>query len=300
MIKGANKIVFTVLICVIFVAKSNANGAGLVFTKNLAFGMRGNDVFALQQNLINNGFLKIPAPTGYFGSGTRKALALWQSSVGISPSVGYFGSISRAKMNITTKQASAAIPSTQGAIATAATTTGITPVSVATATMPVGTTTVPVVSIHDGSPVRLTIPKINVDAGFQYTGITPDGVMEIPNNIVDIGWFTGSQRPGEKGVSIITGHVAQIRGGVVVKPGVFNNLNELRAGDKLYVLNDRGESIQFVVRESRNYEPSANTTDVFTSTDDGAHLNIITCEGTWNPEKLSYSQRLVVFTDAVR
>ena len=157
-----------------------------------------------------------------------------------------------------------------------------------------------VVNTKNGSPVHLKIPKINVDAGFQYNGLTPDGTMEIPNNVVDIGWFTGSVRPGEKGTSVITGHVAQIRGGVLMKPGVFINLKELSVGDTLTVLNDKGESFTFVVRETRNYDPSADATDVFMAKDNGAHLNIITCEGTWHPDQLSYSQRLVVFTDLVR
>ena len=162
------------------------------------------------------------------------------------------------------------------------------------------TTSVAIVNTKNGSPVHLKIPKINVDAGFQYNGLTPDGVMEIPNNVVDIGWFTGSVRPGEKGTSVITGHVAQIRGGVLTKPGVFINLKELGVGDTLTVLNDKGESFTFVVRETRNYDPSADATDVFMAKDNGAHLNIITCEGTWHPDQLSYSQRLVVFTDLVR
>jgi LPXTG-site transpeptidase (sortase) family protein len=148
--------------------------------------------------------------------------------------------------------------------------------------------------------MRLIIPELNVIADFQYNGLTPDGTMEIPTNIVDAGWYTGSPRPGEKGVAIITGHVAQIRKSVVTKPGVFYNLNELRPGDKLYVLNDKGETITFVVRESRLYDPTADATDVFTSNDNGAHLNIITCEGTWNQDQLSYSQRLVIFADAVQ
>jgi len=41
-----------------------------------------------------------------------------------------------------------------------------------------------------------------------------------------------------------------------------------------------------------------DSADVFRATDDGAHLNLITCEGTWSQAQLSYSQRLVVFTDA--
>jgi sortase (surface protein transpeptidase) len=83
----------------------------------------------------------------------------------------------------------------------------------------------------------------------------------------------------------------------MTKPGVFYNLSELRAGDLIYVLNDKGVTTEFVVRESRNYDPAADATDVFTSKDVGIHLNLITCEGTWNPGQLSYSQRLVIFTD---
>ncbi|MEK7089564.1 MAG: class F sortase, partial [Patescibacteria group bacterium] len=152
----------------------------------------------------------------------------------------------------------------------------------------------------NGSPIRITIPKLNVDAKFQYNGLKSDGTMEIPNNVVDVGWFTGSARPGEKGVAVVTGHVAQILGGILTKPGVFKNLNELRAGDTIYVTNDKGATTTFVVRESRLYDPLADATSVFTAKDNGSHLNLITCEGTWNAAKQSYSQRLVVFTDAVK
>lgn len=171
---------------------------------------------------------------------------------------------------------------------------------VAPTTTTVAVTSVAATTTSDGSPMRLIIPELNVVAGFQYNGLAADGTMEIPDNIIDVGWYTGSPRPGERGNAIITGHVAQIRKSVVTKQGVFYNLSQLRQGDKLYVINDKGESVTFVVRESRLYDPAADATDVFTSSDNGAHLNIITCEGAWNQDQLSYSQRLVIFTDAVQ
>jgi LPXTG-site transpeptidase (sortase) family protein len=151
--------------------------------------------------------------------------------------------------------------------------------------------------VANGLPVRLRIPILNVDAAFQYTGLKPDGTMEIPTTVVDVGWFTGSARPGQKGTAIITGHIARIRKSIVTKQGVFYNLNRLRPGNKLYVLNDKGESIAFTVRETHLYDPAADATRVFASEDNGAHLNLITCEGAWNQTKLSYTKRLVVFTD---
>jgi hypothetical protein len=45
---------------------------------------------------MNAGYLKITAPTAYFGPATKAALAAWQKDKGISPAVGYFGPISRA------------------------------------------------------------------------------------------------------------------------------------------------------------------------------------------------------------
>lgn len=259
-------------------ASSTAATADFAFTRNLGFGIVGDDVSALQQFLIAGGFLKISTSTGYFGPLTKAAVGAWQASENIYPPAGFFGPISRGKINLAVQQAAAA---------------AIQVPNISITTAPVGATS----TADINNPVRLKIPKLGIDAGFQYNGLKSDGTMEIPTNIIDVGWFTGSPRPGEKGNSIITGHVAQIRGGVLIKPGVFSRLNELKAGDKLYVENGKGESIVFVVRESRNYDPAADATDVFESTDGGVHLNLITCEGTWSSDKLSYSQRLVVFTD---
>jgi len=66
------------------------------FTRNLTVGSKGEDVSALQQVLIDAGYLKINKPTGYFGSLTKAALAEYQKANGISPAVGYFGPKTRA------------------------------------------------------------------------------------------------------------------------------------------------------------------------------------------------------------
>jgi peptidoglycan hydrolase-like protein with peptidoglycan-binding domain len=254
-----------------------ATTTNVVFERNLTLGIRGNDGLALQQFLIAEGFLQIAKPTDYFGPKTRTALILWQRTQHITPPSGFFGILSRGKMNA--RRVIAPI------IMTA------TPTTIATTSALV---------TQNGSPVRLKIPKLSVDAAFQYNGLTTDGIMEIPNNVTDVGWYTGSPQPGEKGVAITTGHVAQIRGGVITKEGVFARLRELIPGDTLSVLNDRGVLNMFIVREIRTYDPAADAHDVFTSDDDGSHLRLITCEGAWEADKQSYTKRLVVFADAVK
>jgi len=142
-------------------------------------------------------------------------------------------------------------------------------------------------------PVRLKIPKINVDASIEYVGVTSKGAMEVPDNAVSVGWFKLGPRPGEKGSAVIAGHFDGKNG----EAGVFIDLYKLNKGDKLYIEDDKGASITFVVRESRIYDPGY-ADDVF-SASESARLNLITCDGVWNGVKKSYSKRLVIFTDII-
>lgn len=80
-------------------ASATAPAGECVFERNLAVGLRGNDVSCLQGYLIKGGFLKVSA-TGYFGPATSAALRAWQQSSGVA-ATGYFGPLSRAKYRAT-------------------------------------------------------------------------------------------------------------------------------------------------------------------------------------------------------
>ena len=148
-----------------------------------------------------------------------------------------------------------------------------------------------------GNPVRLKIPIINVDAAIEYVGLTPDGAMDVPKEKErdNVAWFNLGPRPGDNGSATIAGHYGWKDG----KESVFDNLYKLRKGDKIYIEDDKGEIVSFVVRESRRYDPQADASEVFVSTDGKSHLNLITCEGIWNKVSKSYSQRLVIFTTSL-
>jgi LPXTG-site transpeptidase (sortase) family protein len=161
-------------------------------------------------------------------------------------------------------------------------------------TRPAATVTNIQEEIVQGLPTNLKIPSINVDANVLSVGLTPAGAMDTPKGPSDVAWFNLGKRPGESGSAVITGHYGTWKTG---GGSVFDNLNKLSKGDKLYVTADDGTTTTFVVRETRNYDPKADATNVFSSDDDNSHLNLITCEGTWNKDSKSYSQRLVVFTD---
>jgi len=149
--------------------------------------------------------------------------------------------------------------------------------------------------IKVGLPVRLVIPGINVDAHIGYAGTAPDGTMEITKSQDDVAWYEPGTRPGNVGSAVIAGHYGSLNG----KYSVFSYLSKLNKGDTLSIKDHNGKLINFIVRESRTYDPAANATDIFNSTDGKSHLNLITCEGSWNQAKESYSYRRVVFTDKV-
>ncbi len=144
-----------------------------------------------------------------------------------------------------------------------------------------------------GTPTRLIIPNIHIDAHIEQIGLTADGAMDTPKETSNVGWFMFGSRPGEIGTATMAGH----SGWKNNKPVVFDSLSDLQVGDLVYVENTEKIIHTFVVREMRIYDENADTISVFTSSDGIPHLNLITCNGTWNAEKKSYSNRIVIFTD---
>lgn len=144
-------------------------------------------------------------------------------------------------------------------------------------------------------PARLKIPSINVNSAIEYVGVAQNGTMDLPKSPERAGWFAPGPRPGEVGSAVIAGHYGW-KDGI---PAVFDTLSALQKGDKIYIEDGKGSVVTFVVREMHSYDPAADATVIFTSTDGKSHLNLITCEGVWNKVQQSYAERLVVFADRV-
>jgi LPXTG-site transpeptidase (sortase) family protein len=145
-----------------------------------------------------------------------------------------------------------------------------------------------------GLPIRLEIPSINVDAKIYDVGLTSSGAMDVKQDITQVAWYEFGPRPGEIGSAVIAGHYGWLDSG---EASVFNNLHNLNKNDEITVIDDKGLSIVFVVQNIKKFDPDADATSIFTSSDNKAHLNLITCDGTWENSQQTYSDRLVVFAD---
>ena len=142
-------------------------------------------------------------------------------------------------------------------------------------------------------PLKLKIPSIKVNSTIEYMGLTKDGAMDSPVGPYNTGWYKLGTLPGNVGSSVIDGH-SGFKGGIAA---VFDNLYKIKIGDKVNILDNKGITTTFIVHKISKYDPNADATKVFTSADGKAHLNLITCTGTWNNVLKSHSSRLVVFTD---
>ena len=157
--------------------------------------------------------------------------------------------------------------------------------------------------VHDATsiaiisrPVQLKIDIINIVTTIQAVGLTPNGDMDIDENPEEVAWYKLGPKPGEEGSAVIAGHYGW-KNGVA---SVFNDLNKLVKGDEILVVGEDGQARKFIVSRTATYAPDQDATDVFRSDDGKAHLNLVTCQGSWNNTLSTYSERLVVFTDLVK
>jgi len=160
-------------------------------------------------------------------------------------------------------------------------------------TTPVAVREKSVIEKRASPPVRLVIAGIGVDTIIKPVELTASGDMAIDESIDSVAWYRLGPEPGEPGNAVIAGHYGWKDG----QAAVFNELHTLNAGDRVTSYDESGVATTFVVRELREYSPDADATEVFRSTDGKAHLNLITCIGTWNRSQQTYTKRLVVFTD---
>ncbi|WP_030796003.1 MULTISPECIES: class F sortase [unclassified Streptomyces] len=153
-------------------------------------------------------------------------------------------------------------------------------------------TVAPGLALPRSAPKRLSIPAIAVDAPFTPLGITPTGQLEAPpagdNNLV--GWFKDGATPGERGSSIIAGHVDTKTG-----PAVFMQLESLKPGSTVNITREDGVIATFKVDSVETFSKANFPNDRVYGDVPDASLRIITCGGAYDRKVRDYVDNVVVF-----
>ncbi len=143
-------------------------------------------------------------------------------------------------------------------------------------------------------PVYLSIPSIGIKTIIESMGVAKDGTMEVPSRTDIVSWYKFGTRPGAVGNAVIAGHYDNMFG----LPAVFYKLDKLKIGGEVIVENNDKSIVRFRVVKSISYNSKTVSEEVFGQTT-ASRLNLITCDGNWNPQKGSYPNRLVVFTEKI-
>ncbi|MBV1949304.1 class F sortase [Streptomyces sp. BV129] len=142
---------------------------------------------------------------------------------------------------------------------------------------------------------RVRIPAIQVDAPVTPVGLDAGGWVGAPPpedpNLA--GWFTGAVSPGEKGTSVIVGHVDNTRG-----PAVFYGLGALKKGDRVEVGRQDGRTAVFEVYGVEVFEKSKFPGDRVYGSKGTPELRVITCGGGFSKQN-GYDGNVVVFARLV-
>jgi sortase A len=148
---------------------------------------------------------------------------------------------------------------------------------------------------ESGIPERLIIPALSVDAAVQRVGIGKSGNMAVPTNYTDVGWYKYGAKPGEQGNAVFDGHLDNGFG----NPGVFRNLHTLNRGDLIYVKTIQGIHVQFAVTNIERVDANTLSTDTVFDDEGKPKIKLITCEGDWDPQTKTYSERLIVTAEVI-
>ncbi|MDQ3410398.1 MAG: class F sortase [Actinomycetota bacterium] len=136
----------------------------------------------------------------------------------------------------------------------------------------------------------LEIEAIGVSAPLVSLGLNPDRSLQVPGDAASAGWWRGGPEPGERGASVIAGHVDSRNG-----PAVFYRLRALRPGAAIEVTTEEGTTARFVVERTERYAKDRFPTRRVYGRTRGSTLRLVTCAGSFDAARGHYRDNLVVF-----
>lgn len=141
-------------------------------------------------------------------------------------------------------------------------------------------------------PKKIIIPSLGIDGYIQNVGIDQNKEVAVPNNIHVAGWFVDTVLPGQKGLSIIDGHVDGRR-----LDGIFKNLATIKPGAEINIEFGNGSKKTFTTIKTQTMGADQAAAALFSQEPTvSSQLNLITCIGNFDEKTKRYEQRVIVST----
>ena len=146
----------------------------------------------------------------------------------------------------------------------------------------------PSAPVPTARPVQLLIPSLYVNREVEAVGVDRRGVLNMPLNAWNAGWYRGGPVPGAPGDTVIEGHA-----GSPEQPMLFGKLVTLRRGERIVVVTSDGLRRLFLVATMASV-PIGAVPPGMAQPYGPPRLTLITCTGYYDKDKYTWSQRLAV------
>lgn len=146
-------------------------------------------------------------------------------------------------------------------------------------------------------PKKIVITSVGIDAYVQNVGVDQNKQIAVPGNVYIAGWFVDSVRPGEKGLSIIDGHID----GRTQQGAVFKNLPNVSVGDEATIIFGDGTEKHFRVLKTVDVPANKTAASALFSQEPkvSSQLNLITCVGLFDTTTNQYKNRFIVSLELI-
>jgi sortase (surface protein transpeptidase) len=146
-------------------------------------------------------------------------------------------------------------------------------------------------------PVRIEIPALHVSAPVMRLGVAAGGTVQVPpledHNLT--GWYDRSVTPGQRGSSVILGHVDSFTG-----VSVFFSIKTLRPGNTIGVVRANGSTALFTVDGVQKIAKSAFPASGVYGNVSFPSLRLVTCGGPFDTTTRQYLDNVVVYAHLIK
>lgn len=137
---------------------------------------------------------------------------------------------------------------------------------------------------------ELSIPALSLRAPIEGVGQNNLGEMDVPDGSTNtIGWYKYGTAPGDMGSAVLAAHVY----------AGFKKLNRLEVGDDIFTTDRVGTRLHFRVSAIETYDLADVPAEKLFNDASQRSLNLITCAGTFDKRKNTYTKRLIVYTTLI-
>lgn len=145
-------------------------------------------------------------------------------------------------------------------------------------------------------PTWIRIPSLDVRTDVISLGLNDDGTVAVPTleQVDDTSWYKNGPTPGERGSSVILGHVDSDTG-----PAVFFDVGGMDRGDEIEVDREDGSTAVFAVEAAETVPKDDFPTERVYGDLDYPGLRLVTCGGVFDKEEGSYTDNIVLYARLV-